>query len=357
MAVVRRSVSSAREPRAVLRQRAMDRFKEAIDLAEMVATKGVPIRNVQVVLDAAEDSLRRRDFGETLGHTEQAIALLHAGEQERERILRFRQELGSLVADLRVRTGDLRAAGVNTREVEGQVTVLDAALVRVRSPGRIRKLFAAVDVVNGLLDRARVAYEQELQEAARCRAAINEARTNLTVTWKRAAAELEARLAEQIRIAEEAYANRKWGEVRIRIDHLTPTLAEAVQVTTGTQRRLEERIRTTIHVAPPASELHGVFPDHAAPDCAHLTTIGGGYRTTRNGRKALRICKDCGAHFTPDDGFKRMRFSKGVILMAVGLYAKNLSLRSVRTFLAQHHQVQVSEMTILNWVNKYGQHV
>lgn len=357
MAVVRRHAASTREPRAVLRQRAMDQFKEAIELAELLATKGVSIRSVQQSLDAAEASLRRREFAEALGHTEQAIALLHAGEQERSRIARLRQEMAALVEDLRVRTGDLRAAGVETGAVEGQIGVLEAALVRVRSVGRIRKLFAAVDVVDRLLERQRVVYEQDLQEQAGCRAALAEVRTNLTISLKRATAELEARLVDQLRIAEEAYAARKWDETRSWIDHLTPTIAEAVQLTTGLQRRLEERLRIATAIAPASSELHGVLPEPALPDCVHVTTIGGGYRITRTGRKALRICKDCGAHFTPDDGFKRMRFSKEVILIAVDLYQRDLSLRAVKSFLAQHHAVTVSEMTILNWVNKYSQPV
>jgi transposase-like protein len=89
--------------------------------------------------------------------------------------------------------------------------------------------------------------------------------------------------------------------------------------------------------------------------CAHPNAVWGGYRDTRLGRKHLRQCPDCGAHFAPDDGFKKMRFPKEVILMAVDLYRQGLSLRKVKFFLAHHHGVKVSEVAIWKWVNKYSE--
>ncbi len=89
--------------------------------------------------------------------------------------------------------------------------------------------------------------------------------------------------------------------------------------------------------------------------CDHPNAVWGGYRDTRLGRKHLRQCPECGAHFTPDDGFKQMRFLKEIIIMAVDLHRQGLSLRKVKTFLKHHHGVKVSEVTIMKWVNKYSE--
>ena len=90
-------------------------------------------------------------------------------------------------------------------------------------------------------------------------------------------------------------------------------------------------------------------------NCAHPNLVWGGYRVTRLGRKHLQQCLDCGAHFTPDDGFKKMHYEKEIILIAVDLYRQGLSLRKVKQFLAQHHGVRVSQVSIMKWVNKYSE--
>ena len=87
--------------------------------------------------------------------------------------------------------------------------------------------------------------------------------------------------------------------------------------------------------------------------CPHGHAVWGGFRTTRLRRKHLRQCLECGSHFTPDDGFNRMRYPKEIIVRALDLHRQGLSLRKVSTFLLQHHQVRVSDVAILKWANKY----
>lgn len=88
--------------------------------------------------------------------------------------------------------------------------------------------------------------------------------------------------------------------------------------------------------------------------CTHPRATWGGWRVTKTGRKHLKTCPDCGAHYTPDDGFNRMRYPGGIIAVAIDLYRQGLSCEKVSTFLLQHFQVKVSARTVLNWVNKYS---
>jgi transposase-like protein len=49
-----------------------------------------------------------------------------------------------------------------------------------------------------------------------------------------------------------------------------------------------------------------------------------------------------------------MKHKEGIITTAIDLYFKNVSLRKIKSHLKQVHEVEVSHVTILNWVRKYS---
>lgn len=94
--------------------------------------------------------------------------------------------------------------------------------------------------------------------------------------------------------------------------------------------------------------------EFSCPKCWSVDTTWRGYRYNKSGKKRLRQCKGCGTKFTPDDGFLRMRYKKEIIIEAVGLYNRGLSLSAVADHLWQHHNTRVSRWAILLWVRKYS---
>ncbi|MFQ6052592.1 MAG: transposase [Candidatus Hydrothermarchaeota archaeon] len=79
-----------------------------------------------------------------------------------------------------------------------------------------------------------------------------------------------------------------------------------------------------------------------------------GFRKTEIGKKQTYFCKYCNYKFTPEDGFRRMRFAPEIITAALDLYYKGLSLRKIEDHLYQFHGVKVSNVAILKWIRKYA---
>lgn len=360
MSATRRPATGPAGSELATRNRALRLFREALELAESLAAKGVPLRAAQQHLDSMESALKDREFSRALQHGLVAHALLQTLDQEWEARLRLRTEVSERLAGFREQVGALRASGADTSEVSEELTILERASLRARDSSRFQKILSACDVVSAALERCEAGWAQERREATACRVALDEARDRMEASWREAAGSLEDRLSAQLVAAERAYAGRRWKDVRRHLEVVLPTIVEVTESVARAERALStvpipEDPATALQPAQHALALPA--PALARDDCAHMNTIGGGYRQTRTGRKALRICKDCGAHFTPDDGFKRMRYPREVIVTAVSLYRRDLPLRDIRDFLAKTHQIQVSETTILNWANKYGESI
>jgi transposase-like protein len=93
---------------------------------------------------------------------------------------------------------------------------------------------------------------------------------------------------------------------------------------------------------------------YKCPKCGSRDSVWRGYRYNESGKKRLRKCKNCGAKFSPDDGFLRRRFQKEHIVEAVSLYQSGLSLSKVKDHMWQHHGIKVSRWMILLWCRDYS---
>jgi len=65
-------------------------------------------------------------------------------------------------------------------------------------------------------------------------------------------------------------------------------------------------------------------------------------------------CKECGFRFLENDNFDRMRTQKHVIAVAMGFYFDGMSVRKIQEQIAYIFKVDVSQVTIHNWITKYS---
>ena len=79
-----------------------------------------------------------------------------------------------------------------------------------------------------------------------------------------------------------------------------------------------------------------------------------GFRYNKIGKKQKYHCKDCGFWFIEDDGFKRMRNKKEIIVRAIHLHNEGLSLFQIQDHLWQHDGVKVTRQGVGYWCRKYS---
>ena len=80
-----------------------------------------------------------------------------------------------------------------------------------------------------------------------------------------------------------------------------------------------------------------------------------GLRKNKVGFTQRYFCPKCKKYSVNRKGFENYRHSPEVITVALDLRAKGLSLSDVVKHLYQHHKVEVTRMTILDWQKKFGE--
>jgi transposase-like protein len=82
--------------------------------------------------------------------------------------------------------------------------------------------------------------------------------------------------------------------------------------------------------------------------------VGYGKRVNRSKAKQTYFCKKCRHKFTPDDGFKGVRFPPEVIMEAVRLSQEGSTLKQVVEKIGHEYHMRVGESTVHDWTRKYG---
>jgi len=90
------------------------------------------------------------------------------------------------------------------------------------------------------------------------------------------------------------------------------------------------------------------------PNCKKSNILKQGFRINEGGKKQKYQCLDCKKWFVENDGFKRMRFKKEIIVKAVHQHIDGFSLFKVQYHLRQHEDVKVTRETINRWTKKYS---
>jgi putative transposase len=87
--------------------------------------------------------------------------------------------------------------------------------------------------------------------------------------------------------------------------------------------------------------------------CGSENIVKSGYRTTQKGKVQRFFCKDCKRKFVVDEGFEKMKSTPQIITIALDLYFKGISIRSIVDHLNQFYNVEVSHVAIYKWIKKY----
>lgn len=82
--------------------------------------------------------------------------------------------------------------------------------------------------------------------------------------------------------------------------------------------------------------------------------VKAGFRCNKVGKKQRYMCNNCSRSFVPDDGFRKMKTPKELIVKAIHQYNDGLSLSKVKNHLNQHENISRSRVSVLNWVKKYS---
>jgi putative transposase len=88
--------------------------------------------------------------------------------------------------------------------------------------------------------------------------------------------------------------------------------------------------------------------------CGSPNVMKFGTRKIKKGKVQRFKCKDCGHRFTVNEaGFEKIQVDPKIVTLALDLYFKGVSLRKVTNHLKQFYDLEVSHVTIYNWIQKY----
>jgi transposase-like protein len=82
-------------------------------------------------------------------------------------------------------------------------------------------------------------------------------------------------------------------------------------------------------------------------------TVSIGQRRTKSGSTRRYRCKRCGYKFSDRFGFSKMRNDPLMIIAALDLYFKNVSIREIQHHLSTVYGCEVSHMSVYRWITKY----
>jgi transposase-like protein len=72
----------------------------------------------------------------------------------------------------------------------------------------------------------------------------------------------------------------------------------------------------------------------------------------KNGKQIYQ-CKDCGRCFVNNVDFENMKYNPKIIALTLDLYFRGLSLRKISQHLKEFYNLEVTHMSIYNWIEKY----
>jgi transposase-like protein len=87
--------------------------------------------------------------------------------------------------------------------------------------------------------------------------------------------------------------------------------------------------------------------------CGSEHMVKRGYRNTQRGKIQRFYCKDCKRKFVVNEGFEKMKATPQTVTIALDLYFKGISMRSIVDHLKQFYNVEVSHVAVYKWIKKY----
>jgi transposase-like protein len=89
--------------------------------------------------------------------------------------------------------------------------------------------------------------------------------------------------------------------------------------------------------------------------CGSIEIIKRGIRKNDYESKQRFYCKICRRTFVSDSAFRKIRGNPKTITLVLDLYFKGISLRKIKEHLKEFYDVDVSHMTIYNWILRFTQ--
>ena len=82
----------------------------------------------------------------------------------------------------------------------------------------------------------------------------------------------------------------------------------------------------------------------------HSTNI---IRYGKKNDKQNYFCKDCKRNFVNNVDFENMKYNPKIIALTLDLYFRGLSLRKISQHLKEFYDLEITHMSIYNWIEKY----
>lgn len=102
-----------------------------------------------------------------------------------------------------------------------------------------------------------------------------------------------------------------------------------------------------------ASKIEEIIPEIACPLCGSEEVKKNGLRKTKVGKRQRYRCLQCCKSFMLNEAFKKVISDPQIISSCLDLYFKGISLRKIADHIKQFSGLEVSHVTIYNWVKRY----
>jgi len=94
--------------------------------------------------------------------------------------------------------------------------------------------------------------------------------------------------------------------------------------------------------------------DVVCPYCGSARVVKCGYRYNKSGAVQRYLCKSCQRKFVNRYGLEGLRFSPDIVIAAIDLYCRGLSLRQVAEHLRRVYGIKISHATVYNWIKRFA---
>jgi transposase-like protein len=100
-------------------------------------------------------------------------------------------------------------------------------------------------------------------------------------------------------------------------------------------------------------------PDSKPLECLKCKTqdqiVKDGRRFNKRGEIQKYLCRNCGYRFVVNVGFENAKKNPKIICASIDLYFKGISLRKVADHVKQFYGVNISDNSVLRWVQRFGE--
>jgi len=88
--------------------------------------------------------------------------------------------------------------------------------------------------------------------------------------------------------------------------------------------------------------------------CKSDTIVKDGKRHNKKGDSQKYLCRECGYRFVVNTGFENSKKEPKLICASIDLYFKGMSLRKVADHVKQFYGVNISNVSVLRWVQRFA---